>query len=149
LKAIQIILALGLILIVILYFRRFHSRLLDRLSVLSLGLVGIVMVVMPEWTTALAHFVGVGRGADLVSYFGLVSLLFICLLVYSKIRSLESELTNLARTVAIEHVHRPPKLADASASPSAKEEGVSELPFRRDPNEPESATRLRSGRCES
>ena len=137
-KAIQIILALGLILIVILYFRRFHSRLLDRLSVLSLGLVGIVMVVMPEWTTALAHFVGVGRGADLVSYFGLVSLLFICLLVYSKIRSLESELTNLARTVAIEHVHRPPKPADAPASrPRGKREFQS-YHSAENPNEPES-----------
>jgi hypothetical protein len=128
LRAIQIILALGLVLIVILYFRRFQSRIFDRLSVLTLGLVGIVMVVMPEWTTALAHLVGVGRGADLVSYFGLVSLLFICLLVYSKLRSLESELTNLARAVAIEHAHRPPKPADARTTVSTRQDPTPELP---------------------
>jgi len=113
-RAIQIILIVGLLTLVTMYFRRFQSRALDHLSVLGLGVAGAVMVAVPDWTTSLANLVGVGRGADLLSYFGLVSLAFICLLLYAKVRSLESQLTRLARAEAIEHAHLPPSASQAS-----------------------------------
>ena len=60
--------------------------------------------------------VGVGRGADLVLYLGLLALAFVCLLLYSKIRELEVALTDLARSIAIAEARKPIDEASAPAS---------------------------------
>lgn len=114
-RPIQFLLILLLIMAVVAYFNRLRSRLLDRIIVLLLGLVGIVMAVMPDWTTSLAQLVGVGRGADLLMYLGLVGFAFLYLLLYSKLRDLESSLTDLARAIAIEQACIPTKTGEGNA----------------------------------
>lgn len=106
-RPIQFILILLLVMVVVTYFRRLRSRLLDRVIAVLFGLVGVVMAVMPDWTNTLAQLVGVGRGADLLTYLGLVGLIFLCLLLYSKLRDLESSLTDLVRAIAIEQAYTP------------------------------------------
>ncbi|HVS82613.1 MAG TPA: DUF2304 domain-containing protein [Pyrinomonadaceae bacterium] len=106
-KLIQFILIPLLALVVIVYFARFRSRLLDRLIVLAFGILGIIMVFVPDWANVLAHSVSVGRGADLIMYLGLIGLTFLCLALYSKLREIEVKLTKLARTEALEHARLP------------------------------------------
>lgn len=106
-KLIQLILIPLLIIGVVVYFARFRSRLLDRVLVLAITAVGTAMISMPEWTNDLAHFVDVGRGADLITYLVLIGLTFLCLMFYSELRVLKSLLTDVARAEAIAHAHAP------------------------------------------
>ena len=102
-KIIQLILIPLLVVLTVLYTSRFRSRFLDRLIVLFIGMGGAGMVLFPSATQRLAHTLGVGRGADLIMYLGLLGLAFICFLLFSKIRELELSLTQMARAEAIAH----------------------------------------------
>ena len=97
-KIIQLILIPSFALLTVLYFRRFRSLLLDRMIVLGIGAVGILTVLFPQTTVAVAHLFGVGRGTDLVMYLGLTGLSFVCIILFSKVRTLEARLTEVART---------------------------------------------------
>ena len=106
-RPIQFILILILISIVALYFSRLRSSVLGRLLVLMFGVAGIVMASAPDWTTKLANVIGVGRGVDLLFYLALIAIVFICLLLYSKIRDLETSYANLIRTISIDQAKIP------------------------------------------
>jgi hypothetical protein len=108
-QPIQYLLVLLLIAGIFLYVRSLRSRLLDRLLVLVIGLSGLLLVVMPDWSTALARrFFGVGRGADLVTYLGLVGLGYFCLLLFARVRETNERLTQLARSMAIQQARLGP-----------------------------------------
>jgi hypothetical protein len=111
-KPVQFILAMLLALIGMLYFIRIRSHLLDRILVLLFGLLGLSMVVAPDWTNSVANLVGVGRGADLFIYLAILGFAFVYLLFYAKVRDLEATLTEVARAVALEHAL--PKLGAAT-----------------------------------
>lgn len=108
-KIIQLILVPALITFTLLYFRSFRSLLFDRLIVISLGFVATLLVIFPEISVKAAQWLGVGRGADLLIYLSLVGILFIYLMLFSKIRQLEERLTHLARSHAIENSDIPSK----------------------------------------
>ena len=105
--AIQIILIAGLAVLLVLYLIRFRSSLYLRLLALVVAGVGIVFVYRPEWSTLFSQTLGVGRGADLISYVGIVGLSYVCLQLYSKLRSLEADMTQIARSRAIEEAQAP------------------------------------------
>lgn len=106
-KLIQFILVPLLLALIITYFKRLRSTLLDRIIVLSLGAVGIMMVLFPNLTQSLAQILGVGRGADLITYFGLVGLAFLIILQYDKIRKLETKITSVTRDEALRKANSP------------------------------------------
>jgi hypothetical protein len=58
-------------------------------------------VLRPEWTTGLAGLLGIGRGADLISY--LVAILFVLstLYFYQRVHALQAELTEVVRGIAL------------------------------------------------
>lgn len=99
--AIQLLLSAILIIGVLVYFRRLRSRLVDRVVIFVLALSALVMVARPDWANAIAHFLGVGRGADLITYLGLIGLAFLWLGLYTRQRRLEETLTDLARQLAL------------------------------------------------
>jgi hypothetical protein len=106
-KPIQAILVLILLAIAGLYFNRLRKKSFDRLIILVFILAGIVLVIAPDLTTAIANRLGVGRGADLIMYLGLLALAFLCLLLYARIRELEASMTDLARWIALEQAREP------------------------------------------
>ncbi len=106
-RPVQFILIVLLLIVIYIYFSRLRSGMLDRLIVLLFAAVGIVMTVFPDLTTRIANFVGVGRGVDLFFYLTILGLSFMCLLLYSKIRDLESTITDLTRAVAIKKAVPP------------------------------------------
>jgi len=104
---IQFILIPLLLLLLVMYFVRLRSRFFMRAIALLVGILGIVLVARPEWSTVVSQALGVGRGADLITYLGLVGLSFASLLLYSKLRFLEMHLTSLIRAAAIAGAHLP------------------------------------------
>jgi hypothetical protein len=63
--------------------------------------VGAVAVVFPELATALAHFVGVGRGADLITYIAIVGVMFALIHYDTKFVELQQQVTELTRELAL------------------------------------------------
>jgi hypothetical protein len=65
-----------------------------------LGLAALA-VVFPESTNDVAHLVGVGRGADLITYLVEVGMLFVIVHYYTKFVELDGHITKLVRELAI------------------------------------------------
>jgi hypothetical protein len=101
-QPIQPLLILILLLGLAIYQARTRSKLLDRGIVFLIALAGIFLVINPNLSTRIANALGVTRGVDLVIYLSLIGLGFLFLIVISKIRTLESQLTALARTMAVQ-----------------------------------------------
>ncbi len=106
-RPVQFILIVLLALVIYIYFSRLRSSIFDRLIVLFLAALGIIMTVAPDFTTKVAHVVGVGRGVDLFFYLSILGLAFVCLLLYSRLRDLQASITELTRALAIKNVNAP------------------------------------------
>lgn len=106
-KPIQPILLLFLAAGAVLYFVRLRKKTLDRIIVLLFILAGAALVAVPDLSSAIAQSVGVGRGADLVLYLGLLGLSFVCLLLYVRLRDMEASLSELVRSIALENARIP------------------------------------------
>ena len=76
---------------------------------------GAAAVIFPEQTNVVAHFVGVGRGADLITYVIEVTVLFVLLHYYTKFVELQRQLTDVTRELAILRAE-----VDRVAPPAAK-----------------------------
>lgn len=80
----------------------------------AIGLAGATFVLRPDLTNRLARALGIGRGADLVTY--VVAILFVVsfFFLHQRYRAIEAELTRLVRRLAIEQAEKPD-----DSSPSA------------------------------
>ncbi|MEX2143799.1 MAG: DUF2304 domain-containing protein [Anaerolineales bacterium] len=108
-RPIQFVLIVFAVGILLFYFNRLRNRLLDRILFFVLALVAVVMVVQPEWANAVAEFLGVGRGADLLVYVGFSGLAFLWLGLYARQREMDVRLTELARRLAQLGAEKPKK----------------------------------------
>jgi small membrane protein len=98
---IKVILLIPLLLLIIFYLPKLGNRTFYRLTLIGISLVGILFVLFPSLTDRLAHFVGVGRGADLVTYLFIVFFFLAGITLYSKIRKLEADQTEIVRKIAV------------------------------------------------
>jgi len=123
-KPIQPILLILIVIIAIVYFSRLRRKTWDRLIVILFILTGAVLIAVPDLSTAIAQLVGVGRGADLLLYLGIVGLSFVCLLLYAKLRQMETTLTELVRLVALQNAISPEaeQNPEGEADPSQEHE---------------------------
>jgi hypothetical protein len=77
-------------------------------SLWSLGTIGALVVVwIPETASRAAQLFGVGRGADLVVYLGLVLLFVLVFLLHVSHVRLERQLTDLVRKEALQDLPLP------------------------------------------
>jgi hypothetical protein len=103
-------------------FRR--SPLVAATSIIA-GLAGLYLVWAPEHTTALAEFVGIGRGVDLILYLWVGISLNLLLSLHLKQRVQQETITKLARAMALSHpVVAPPQLVTADDPPSLVPDGA-------------------------
>ena len=79
----------------------------------ALWIAAAIAILRPSITIAIAHFLGIGRGADLVFYCGILGMLLGFFAVYVRIKRLESEITRLVRALAIRDAEEPQR--DAAA----------------------------------
>lgn len=110
----QMLLAIGLLIIMVYAFtQKAKSPVVSILTMIS-ALAGLYFVWAPNQANAIAHAVGIGRGADLTFYCWIVISLAILLNLHFKIRSNLELLTAMARKVAIaEAESRTSKDSDA------------------------------------
>lgn len=62
---------------------------------------GLYFIWFPEHADIIAHYVGVGRGTDLIIYCWIVITILLAVNARAKMRRLEREITVLTRSVAI------------------------------------------------
>lgn len=72
----------------------------------ALWIAAAVAILRPSITIALAHFLGIGRGADLVFYCGILGMLIGFFVIYVRIKRLENQITRLVRSIAIRDAER-------------------------------------------
>jgi len=73
----------------------------------AISLLGVVVVVAPDLATRIAHFFGVGRGADLIFYCFIVFTLLAIFNIHLRLRAEKEQLTELARAIALITAKRP------------------------------------------
>lgn len=116
--SIQGILIAGLIVAAVFASRIFRTKVIYRLIGLALFLIALILIIFPDFTTVVAHVLGVGRGADLLFYFSLVGGIYVALLMYMKIRELDRKLAELTRAMALQNTRQ----MDGSRPDKSREE---------------------------
>jgi hypothetical protein len=112
----QVLLSLGLLIVAFYSFtQRTRSRTFMRLM-LFVCVVGEVLVMVPSLSTRAANLVGIGRGADLITYLFIVAGLGITLGVNLRLYSQQEELTNLARAIALSSAAPPEEGSSSGAT---------------------------------
>jgi len=111
---IQIFLSGVLVSVAIVVALQRTSTNLVRLAVLGVIALGVYFVWAPEQSNALAHAVGIGRGADLLFYLWVIITLALIMFMYLKIQRLSHRLAELARAVALAHPEQPNTTGDKS-----------------------------------
>ncbi len=77
-------------------------------SVLWLVVLGVALV--PQATDRVAAIAGVGRGADLLVYLAVTFLLYAVLRLMARQQKMSEEITELVRSIAIDHPKRPDQM---------------------------------------
>ena len=124
-KLIQPVLVLLFLVLAWGYFSSFRSRLLDRVVVFIFLVSAISVVAIPDLSNQIAHMMGVGRGADLVTYLGLSGLLFLWLVLYGRVREVREQVTQLARIMALEGARRDQDRSPEEGTPPDSHEAAS------------------------
>jgi hypothetical protein len=115
-KPVQLLLILGTAGALLVYLAYFRSKLSDRLIGLLLMLSAWFSILFPEFTTVVAHVLGVGRGVDLIFYlFGLFTL-FALILLFTSVRTQSAQLTELIRHLAIRDAIVSPVILEPEAT---------------------------------
>jgi len=96
--AVQAALALG---------RLARTRQLTSLVFLAAWSLAIALIAQPELSTRIARAIGIGRGADFVTYSLLIAFLWAHYQHYLRYRRVENEVTMLVRELAIAQAARP------------------------------------------
>ena len=100
-SAFQIVLTAGIVFLGFYSYRKIRSSYLDAFLIFLFAATGIFFVLFPDYTTVLAHYLGIGRGADMIFYLAILFFSFIILKLYHKIRGLEQTLTKIIRDQSI------------------------------------------------
>lgn len=101
---IQIILAAIMALALVMTWRRARQRVIrvaEAAAWSALWIAAVVVVLLPNTASSVAAFVGVGRGADLVTYAAVALLFILVFTLFVKHERLERNLTDLVRREAL------------------------------------------------
>lgn len=101
---IQILLLFVLVVATIITWRRMHERVIRFGEAFAWTIVWVVAgiaVLLPETTSVVARWVGVGRGADLVLYASVITLFLLVFKAFSWMDSIEKNITDLVRRDAL------------------------------------------------
>jgi hypothetical protein len=91
-------------------WRRYQQRVISFVEAIAwsaLWLLAAGVVLLPQVTTRIAQFVGVGRGADLVLYASVSGLFLLVFKLFVQHEQLERKLTDLVRHDALRDLSDP------------------------------------------
>ncbi|MBA0047743.1 DUF2304 domain-containing protein [Mycobacteroides sp. LB1] len=80
-------------------------------------MAGIYAILRPNDTTTLAHWLGLGRGTDLMLYALIIAFAFTTLSTYLRFKDLELRYSRLARAVALRGAESPQGSTDPGLAP--------------------------------
>ena len=60
-----------------------------------------VVVVLPQTSTLLARFIGVGRGADAVIYLAIIGLYYVVFRIFLRLEKIEHDISSLVRHLSL------------------------------------------------
>ena len=89
---------------------RRENKLISRILIVVLMIVGIISVIKPSFTSIIAQKVGIGRGTDLIFYLYIFASLLLFGFLRNKINDLNRTLTKLIREIAIMNAKMPDKV---------------------------------------
>ena len=75
-------------------------------------IAAVYAILRPDDTTVLANWLGVDRGADLLSYALIIAFVFTTLSTYLRFKELELKYARLARAVALQNAQTPEGQSD-------------------------------------
>jgi len=110
---IKFILIVAILLIIIRFLSRrnsFQTQAWKKVLLLVFAVIAVLVIISPNILNGVAHFVGVGRGADLLLYALTVAFIFEQLNSYMKSKEEHKRLVILCRKIAItEALHEEEK----------------------------------------
>jgi small membrane protein len=83
-------------------------------TTIVIGLGGEYLVLFPNHAMAIARFVGIGRGADLINYLWMLLSLVVVLNLHLKLRAANARLVALTRALALEDAVQPRAASDGT-----------------------------------
>ena len=81
--------------------------LIYRVFIVGISIVALISVIRPHIATSFIKLFGDGLGTDLIIYIGIIALSFAWIHIYSKFRSLNRQLTEIIRELAILNSEEP------------------------------------------
>lgn len=87
-------------------YRRGNIKIGELIFWLALWVAASLAVISPDSTTYLAHFLGVGRGADLVNYLALALLFYLVFRLIARVEKIDRNITKIVRNEALEEVEK-------------------------------------------
>jgi hypothetical protein len=118
---VQIVLSAGLAVLAVYAFMQRSRSPLVAWTMLLVCVFAEALVLAPDLSNDLAHFAGVGRGADLIMYCFIVATLGLILNLHLRLHAMVEDITELASNIALQTAQRPrkPGLPDPSTTPSS------------------------------
>lgn len=104
---IQIIVSIFLILIIIRTLSRYQNKDLSLKETLSWLIVWLgtgIVFWFPQYTTKLANILGIGRGADLITYLAIIILAYLVFRIFIHLDKIEKNITKITRKDALDNV---------------------------------------------
>jgi hypothetical protein len=101
----QLIVSLFVIFVVFRLVKKFQDkalRLSEFISWLIIWLMVFIVFWLPQTTSYLAIFFGIGRGVDLAVYLAIIAIFYLIFRVYLKIDKQQKEITRIVRRLALE-----------------------------------------------
>lgn len=101
---IQIVFILFFIFALVITWKRQGQRVIPTVEALAwscVWLAGTIAVLLPNTTTTVAHFFGVGRGADFIVYGSVTALFLLVFKLFIQHERLERKLTDVVRHNAL------------------------------------------------
>ena len=87
-----------------------RSKAWVKVGYLLFVIVSIYAIIRPGDTTTVANWVGVARGADLITYMLIIGFAFTTLSTYMRFKDIELKYARLARAVALQNARVPEQL---------------------------------------
>ena len=106
---IKVILILFLIIVLRVFLLQKSMVLTKRLIAFAMFFMLLFLILFPEISTVVANAIGVGRGVDLVFYMSHLFLLLLIILVWRRTNTLNTWVTELSRSIALQNPIKPPE----------------------------------------
>ena len=106
-QALLIVSVLALLVYLLRSRRSARSKAWVKVGYVLFVIVSIYAILRPDDTTVVANWLGVDRGADLITYMLIIAFAFTTLSAYMRFKDIELKYARLARAVALQNARVP------------------------------------------